>query len=111
MLDKVLEQQPGCSASGIYRCSATLQHLPQIMLLEGLAQLSGIAVVEKQGDGGFLAAVEDVKFGRAPAVGDTFYLRTEVIKRFGRLFMLKGRVTVQEELLLEATITLGVGSL
>jgi len=53
MLDRVLELKPGVSARARYRTSGSLQVFPQVLLVEAVAQLSGIAAVERQGEGGF----------------------------------------------------------
>lgn len=111
MLDRVLEQQPGVSARARYRTSGSLQDFPQILLVEAVAQLSGIAAVERQGDGGFLATVDQARFGRFPQLGETFEVEARVLKSFGRLCLMEGRVTVEDEELLQVTLTLGIGPL
>jgi len=111
MLDRVLEQQPGVSARARYRTSASLQVFPQILLVEAVAQLSGIAAVERQGEGGFLAAIDQACFGRAPQLGETLEVSARIIKSFGRLHLVEGQVLVEDEELLNVTLTLGTGSL
>lgn len=111
MLDRVLEQQPGSFARARYRTSASLQDYPQTLLVEAVAQLSGIAAAGQQGEGGFLAAVDQARFGRAPQLGETLEVTARIIKSFGRLCLLEGEVTAGEETLLQVTLTLGVGPL
>lgn len=111
MLDCVLEQLPGVSARARYRTSGSLLSFPQILLVEAVAQLSGIAAVERQGEGGFLATVDEARFGRAPQLGETLDVEARVIKAFGRLCLMEGRVTVDGEELLWVTLTLGIGPL
>lgn len=111
MLDRVLEQLPGVSARARYRTSGSLRSFPQILLVEAVAQLSGIAAVERQGEGGFLATVDQARFGRAPQLGETLDVEARVIKAFGRLCLMEGRVTVDGEELLCVTLTLGIGPL
>lgn len=109
MLDRVLEQQPGSFARARYRISASLQAYPQILLVEAVAQLSGIAAAGQQGEGGFLAAVDQARFGRAPQLGETLDVLARIIKSFGRLHLVEGQVLVGEEELLSVTLTLGIG--
>lgn len=111
MLDRVLGQQPGVSATARYRTSGSLQAFPQILLVEVVAQLSGIAAVERQGEGGFLASVDQARFGRAPRLGETLEVSARIIKSFGRLCLVEGQVVVDHEELLKVTLTLGIGPL
>jgi len=111
MLDRVLEQQPGHCARAYYRTSAALRSIPQALLVEAVAQLSGIAAVERQGEGGFLAAIDRAHFGRPPALGETLEVEARVVKTFGRLCLMEGRVTVADEELVHVTLTLGIGPL
>lgn len=111
MLDRVLEQQPGSFARARYRTSASLQAYPQTLLVEAVAQLSGIAAAGQQGEGGFLAAVDQACFGRAPRLGETLEVSARVIKSFGRLHLIEGQVRVEDEELLHVTLTLGIGPL
>lgn len=111
MLDWVLEQQPGSFARALCRPTASLFPLPQMLLIEMVAQTAGIAAVERQGDGGFLAAVDQARFVRPPQAGETLEVSVRVLKSFGRLCLLEGEVTAGEETLLQVTLTLGVGPL
>ncbi|MGE0156090.1 MAG: 3-hydroxyacyl-ACP dehydratase FabZ family protein [Geobacter sp.] len=111
MLDRVLEQQPGSFARARYRTSAALRSMPQVLLVEAVAQLSGVAAVERQGDGGFLATIDRASFGRPPLLGETLEVEARVVKAFGRLCLMEGRVTVADEELLNVTLTLGIGPL
>jgi len=111
MLDRVLEQQPGSFARARYRTSVALRSLPQVLLVEAVAQLSGVAAVERHGDGGFLATIDRANLGRPPLLGDTLEIEARVIKTFGRLCLMEGQVTVDGEELLQVTLTLGIGPL
>lgn len=111
MLDRILEQQPGVCARARYRTSSSLQDFPQILLVEAVAQLSGIAAVEQQGEGGFLATVDQASFGRAPQLGETLEVAARIVKAFGRLCLVEGSVRVEGEELLNVTLTLGIGPL
>ncbi len=111
LLDRVLEQQPGCSARARYRTSASLPAIPQTLLLEVLAQVSGLATQTVQGEGGFLASLDQARFGRPPEPGETLEAESRVLKVFGRLCLLEGRVTASGDELLHLTLTLGTGPL
>ena len=111
MLDRILEHLPGSSARARYRTSASLQQFPQVLLVEAVAQLSGVAAVQQEGEGGFLAAVEQARFGRPPQLGETLDVSARIVKSFGRLCLVEGQVMVAGEELLSVTLTLGIGSL
>ena len=79
------------------------------LMLEGLAQLAGVATVQEEGDGGFLAAIDHAEILSPPTPGDTHLFSVRVLKSFGRLFLIEGEVTAGVKLLARATLTLGVG--
>lgn len=111
MLDRILERQPGCAARARYRTSASLRAVPQVLLVEAVAQLAGVVAVEQEGEGGFLAAVDQACFGRPPRLGETLEVAVRIVKSFGRLVLAEGAVTVDGEELVQVTLTLGVGPL
>lgn len=111
MLDRVLEQQPGSFARARYLTSASLRSIPQVLLVEAVAQLSGIAAVERQGDGGFLATIDRASFGRPPMLGEALEVEARVVKAFGRLCLMEGQVMAAGDELARVTLTLGIGPL
>ena len=80
-------------------------------MVEGLAQLAGVATVETAGEGGFLATIDQAEFLAPCRAGDTLVYNVRVVKAFGRLFLLAGEVTAGEQVLVRAQLTLGVGKL
>jgi len=85
--------------------------MPQILLIEAIAQLAGIATVQEEGEEGFLASIDRAEFLSLPGPGDTLQIAVRVVKAFGRLFLVEGEVSVDGRLLVEASMTLGVGKL
>ncbi len=81
------------------------------MLIECIAQLAGIAASHEQGEGGFLATIDNAVFNGQIQPGDTLKIRTEVVKSFGRLCLIKGEVSSNSIKLVEATMTLGIGKI
>jgi 3-hydroxyacyl-[acyl-carrier-protein] dehydratase len=82
-----------------------------VLLVESVAQLAGIATIQQDGEGGFLAAIEQAEFGRAPLIGDVLSVTVKVVKAFGRLFMVEGEVSCGNNRLLKVQLTLGAGRL
>jgi len=75
MLDRVLELKPGVSARARYRTSGSLQVFPQVLLVEAVAQLSGIAAVERQGEGGFWPLLTGLISAAPPGLAKPWILR------------------------------------
>lgn len=109
-LDRVLELEKGQRAVACLHVSALSGYSP-ILMVEAVAQLAGIVTVDAEGEGGFLAAIERAEFHGQASEGDLLTIRAEVIKNFGRLFMVTGQVLCGEKQLLSVNLTLGVGTL
>jgi 3-hydroxyacyl-[acyl-carrier-protein] dehydratase len=110
LLDRLLELEPGIRAAALTTVSAA-RAFPQVLLVESVAQLAGIATIQQDGEGGFLAAIGQAEFSRIPQIGDVLIVTARVLKSFGRLFMVEGEVSCGENLLLKVQLTLGVGQL
>jgi 3-hydroxyacyl-[acyl-carrier-protein] dehydratase len=110
LLDRVVELEPGDRAVALTTISAS-HVFPQVLLVESVAQLAGIATIQQDGEGGFLAAIDRAEFSRAPLIGDVLTVTVRVVKAFGRLFMVEGDVSCGEIRLLKVQLTLGVGRL
>jgi 3-hydroxyacyl-[acyl-carrier-protein] dehydratase len=110
LLDRVVELEPGDRAVALTTISAS-HVFPQVLLVESVAQLAGIATIRQDGEGGFLAAIDRAEFGRVPLIGDVLTVTARVLKAFGRLFLVEGEVSCGEIRLLKVQLTLGVGRL
>lgn len=110
MLDQIVELQQGVSAVAKMQISAD-GCFSQIFLVEAVAQLAGILTIQEEGEGGFLAAIDQALFNHCIVVGDVLTVSVCVVKAFGRLFMVAGTVTCGDSVLLEVQLTLGVGKL
>ena len=110
LLDRVIELEPGVRAVALTTVS-TSRAFPQVLLVELVAQLSGIVTIRQDGEGGFLAAIDRAEFSRVPLIGDVLTVTARVLKTFGRLFLVEGEVSCGENTLLKVQLTLGVGRL
>jgi 3-hydroxyacyl-[acyl-carrier-protein] dehydratase len=110
MLDRIVELEPGVYAIAQTNVSAG-QGFPQVLLVECVAQLAGVVTIQEQGQGGFLAAIEQADFSAAPCPGDLLTVTARVVKAFGRLFLVEGDVDRSGERLLTTRLTLGMGTL
>jgi 3-hydroxyacyl-[acyl-carrier-protein] dehydratase len=113
LLDRIVELEPGVRAVARTGVTAT-GVFPQILMIECVAQLSGIVVAHAEGKGGergFLASIVQADFSGYPVIGDTLTVTTRVIKSFGRLVMVEGSVASGADQLLSVQLTLGIGEL
>lgn len=110
ILDRIVELEKGTRAVAQTLVSAT-HGFSQILLVEAVAQLAGILTIQEEGEGGFLAAIEQAEFSNDVMAGDVLTVSARVLKSFGRLFMVEGTVSCGERSLLKAQLTLGVGRL
>ena len=108
-LDRVVSREPGVSASGIKCVTHEPGGYPEVFLLESMAQLGGIASATREGEGGFLAAVDRAEFLREILPGDRILVRVRIVKSFGRLFLMEGDASVDGERVASAALTLGIG--
>ena len=79
------------------------------MLIEAIAQIGGIAASKMESGGGILAAINKAEFLSSPSAGDTLTIAVRVVKSFGPLHLVEGEVSVEGELIANATVTLKVG--
>jgi 3-hydroxyacyl-[acyl-carrier-protein] dehydratase len=110
LLDRVLELEPGVRAVAVTTVSIC-REIPQILLVESVAQLAGIATIQQDGEGGFLAAIDRAEFHGSPVPGDVLTISVRVIKSFGRLFMVQGEVSCGNSTMLTVQLMLGAGRL
>jgi 3-hydroxyacyl-[acyl-carrier-protein] dehydratase len=109
LLDRIIELEPG--TRGVAHTGVTSTHgFPQILMIESVAQLAGIVVARPDGERGFLASIDHAEFSGSPAVGALLTISAQVIKSFGRLFMIAGTVANGAEQLLTVQLTLGIGT-
>lgn len=111
MLDRLLTLEPGVIATAERQITATPAAYPQAYLLESIAQLGGIASIHEEGEGGFLASIDNAEFEGEVRAGDTLTITARVLKSFGRLALIEGTVTSAGITLARAQLTLGIGRL
>ncbi|MCL2761350.1 MAG: beta-hydroxyacyl-ACP dehydratase [Desulfuromonadales bacterium] len=109
-LDRITSLAPGASAEAVHQVTHN-EFFSQILLIEAIAQLAGVATVQNEGEGGFLATIDHAEFFEMCNPGDTLRFGVKVVKNFGRLFILEGEALVSDRPVMKATITLGVGKL
>ena len=110
MLDRILEVEPGVSARAEKLVTGPMDCLPQMLLVEAVAQLAGIAANHQEGEGGFLASLGRTEFGSGSVrAGDRLTVSVRILKSFGRLCLVEGSVECAGNKLVETELTLGIG--
>lgn len=110
MLDRILELEPGVHARAEKLVTGLMDCLPQILLIESIAQLAGIASSDQEDVEGFLASIGRAEFSSVPArAGDRLIVTARILKSFGRLFLIEGEVECNGIRLVEAQMSLGIG--
>ncbi|MHB8056602.1 MAG: hotdog family protein [Desulfuromonadaceae bacterium] len=110
LLDRIIELERGSRALAIVGVTTSCC-FPQILLVESVAQLAGIAVAQAEDEGGFIASIDHALFSGLATAGDILTVSARVVKSFGRLFMIEGNVVSGADQLLSVQLTLGVGKL
>ncbi|WP_243373161.1 hydroxymyristoyl-ACP dehydratase [Geotalea sp. SG265] len=109
-VDKIIHRETGVSASGELVVTTDSGPFPPVLLIESMAQVSGIAAGQEAGVGGILAAISHGKLPVAVAPG-TYLAQARIIKSFGTLHLVEGEVSWDGTVVASATLTLGVGNL
>ena len=120
LIDKVRDIIPDVSCIGVKCVTNTEPHfqghfpdlpiMPGVMIIEAMAQTSGVLVglsmdlVDKQAKV-FFMGVDNVKFRRKVVPGDVLELHVKALRSGGRVWKFEGRATVDGELATEATFT------
>jgi 3-hydroxyacyl-[acyl-carrier-protein] dehydratase len=111
MLDRIVAWEPGASARAVTRAGRFVPSFPQMLLVECVAQLAGIATAIDEGELGFLAAVDRASFSGTVATGETLEVSARVVKSFGRLYLVEGEVKADGRRVLEVALTMGTGTI
>lgn len=109
-LDRICALEPGRHAVAV-RLVTTTEGFPPVLMIECVAQLAGVVVVQQDDGGGFLASINHADFFGFPTAGDVLTVTATMVKSFGRLYMIEGDVSRGDEQLLSVQLTLGSGKL
>ena len=120
LIDKVRDIIPNVSCIGVKCVTNTEPHfqghfpdlpiMPGVMIIEAMAQTSGVLVglsmdlVDKQAKV-FFMGVDGVKFRRKVVPGDVLELHVTVVRGGGKVWKFHGRAMVDGELATEASFT------
>ena len=121
LVDKVTEMDEGQRVVGLKNVSINEPFfqghfpdypvMPGVLIVEALAQVGAIAVLNIEGNKGkigFLAGVDKCRFKRQVKPGDQLKLDVEILRMKGPVGKGKGIATVDGELACEAEITFAI---
>lgn len=111
MLDRLVSVEPGSAARAEKQVTGFPGGFPQVLLVECIAQLAGIAAAHSEEEGGLLATIDQAVFEGEAHEGDTLMVSARIVKSFGRLCLAEGCVESGGRRLVEARLTLGIGRL
>jgi 3-hydroxyacyl-[acyl-carrier-protein] dehydratase len=119
LIDRVVELEPGKRAVAIKAVTANEPQftghfpgrpiMPGVLMVEALAQTAGIAVLtleEYRGKIGLFAGIDECRFRRLVVPGDTLRLEVTVEKLRGMFGRVKAVATVDDEVAVEATLSI-----
>jgi len=110
MLDRILVLEPGVHGCAEKLVNGIMDCLPQMLLIECVAQLAGIVAGQQEGTEGFLASIGRAEFSAVSArAGDRLIVTARILKSFGRLCLVEGNVECNGNRLVEAQISIGIG--
>src|SRR5690625_5577513 len=121
LVDKVTEMEEGKRVVGLKNVTINEPffqgHFPEypvmpgVLILEALAQVGAIAVLDMEqnkGKIGFLAGVDKCRFKRQVQPGDQLRLEVEILRMKGPIGKGKGIATIDGEVACEAEITFAI---
>lgn len=121
LVDRVLEMEAGKKAVAIKNVTANEPffngHFPEypvmpgVLIVEALAQTSGIAMMqtsENEGKLGLFAGIDKCRFKRQVVPGDQLKLEAEITRMRGSIAKANVKATVDDELVCEAEIMFAI---
>ncbi len=117
LVDRVTELVPDKRAVGIKNVTINEPYfrghfpkrpvMPGVLMIEALAQLSGLLLLNKPehlGKYAYFVAMDKVKFRRTVLPGDTLTLETEVLRIRAKTGMMRARASVEGKVAVEADL-------
>ncbi len=121
LIDKVIELEPGHSATAIKNVTANDDffkgHFPQehimpgVLIVEALAQTGAVTILsmdENKGKIAYFAGIDNCKFRQKVIPGDTLKLEATVINRKGTIGMAECVATVEGKVVCKAVLKFAV---
>lgn len=118
LIDKIIERKEGksiiCLKNVTFNEDFFQGHfrdnpiMPGVLIIEAMAQASGLIISAEQPSSAFLGRVGEARFKRAVVPGDQLIIKASLIKEFRPLYVFEVSAQVQEVIVAEAEITLTI---
>jgi len=82
--------------------------MPGVLILEAMAQASGLIIGPSQSGAAYLSRISDARFRRAVIPGDQLVIRADLIRDFRPLYLFEAAAYVQDVIAAEAEITISI---
>jgi 3-hydroxyacyl-[acyl-carrier-protein] dehydratase len=82
--------------------------MPGVLILEAMAQASGLIIGPAQSNAAFLSRISDARFRRAVTPGDQLVIKANLIKEFRPLYLFEATAYVRDAVAAEAEITISI---
>ncbi|MBF0319799.1 MAG: hypothetical protein HQL01_08360 [Nitrospirae bacterium] len=115
-IEKVLEIDKGRSIRALKNVTAgeevlgagrgSVQFFPFVLLVEAMAQASGLVLEAEEIEMAFLTMINDAHHIKPARAGDTLIIESELVKKFPPLYVFKASVAVDGEVIATAEIML-----
>ncbi len=116
LLDKIIEFEEGLRIACIKNVSINEEFfnghfrenplMPGVLIIEAMAQASGLIMNIKNPTLAYLSRVKDAKFKRPVVPGDQLVIRSSVIQKLPPLYVFEVAAYIKDEVVSEAEITL-----
>jgi 3-hydroxymyristoyl/3-hydroxydecanoyl-(acyl carrier protein) dehydratase len=117
-VDRIVELRPERAEAAVtFHTSAPFFHghfptrpiVPGVILIEALAQTSGLLLGQESGGGAVLAQIRDARFRRPVGPGAEVHLHAELLRSMDPLYLFRAVASCDGEVVAEAELTLRRG--
>ncbi|MGO9614592.1 MAG: 3-hydroxyacyl-ACP dehydratase FabZ [Dissulfurispiraceae bacterium] len=118
LIDKIIEREENkrivCLKNVTYNEEFFQGHfkgrpiMPGVLIIEAMAQASGLILSADQPSAVFLGRISDARFKKAVVPGDQLIIKSSLIKEFRPLYVFEASAYVEGVIVAEAEITLTI---
>jgi 3-hydroxyacyl-[acyl-carrier-protein] dehydratase len=121
LVDRIIELDPGKQAVGIKNITINEPYfaghfpgrpiMPGVLMIEAMAQVGACALFSQekhQGQLGFLAGVDKMRFKHQAVPGDSLIIKCELIKLKSNFGWFKGEIHIQNDLVCRGELMFGL---
>jgi len=84
------------------------QVMPDVLILEAMAQACGLIIGSSQSKAAFLSGISDAEFRKAVMPGDQLVIKASLIREFEPLYLFGVSSCVKDTVVAEAEITISI---